>query len=96
MGIKLFQMHAKCVFLNGFFQEEVYVEQPHTFENLNLPNHVFNLQKALYGLKQALQAWYEQLSKFLLENGFKHGQIDKCFSLKKKTTRMISLLYKFM
>jgi len=47
------------------------------FENLDFPNHVFKLQKALYGLKQAPRAWYELLSKFLLENGFRHGQVDK-------------------
>nr|KYP36928.1 Copia protein [Cajanus cajan] len=53
-------------FLNGFIQEEVYVEQPPDFENSELPNHVFKLKKALYGLKQAPRAWYERLSKFLM------------------------------
>ena len=35
-----------------------------------------NLKKALYGLKQGPRAWYERLSKYLLENGFKMGKID--------------------
>ena len=35
-----------------------------------------NLKKALYGLKQGPRAWYERLSKLLLENGFKMGKID--------------------
>ena len=30
----------------------------------------------MYGLKQALRAWYERLSKFILEKGFKRCQID--------------------
>ena len=44
-------MDVKSVFLNGFINEEVYVEQPLGFENPNFPNHVFKLSKALYGLK---------------------------------------------
>ncbi|GJV25581.1 putative ribonuclease H-like domain-containing protein [Tanacetum coccineum] len=32
--------------------------------------------KALYGLHQAPRAWYETLSSFLLENGFRRGYID--------------------
>ncbi|GKE05397.1 retrovirus-related pol polyprotein from transposon TNT 1-94, partial [Tanacetum coccineum] len=40
--------------------------------------------KALYGLKQAPKAWYDELSKFLLQNHFFKGTIDltlciRCF-----------------
>ena len=31
----------KSDFLNGFINEEVYVEQPPGFESFNFPNHVF-------------------------------------------------------
>ncbi|GJU07143.1 putative ribonuclease H-like domain-containing protein [Tanacetum coccineum] len=34
------------------------------------------LKKALYGLKQAPRAWYDELSKFLLQNQFFKGTID--------------------
>ena len=51
MNFKLFQMDVKSTFLNGFIQEEVYVEQPPSFEDHEKPNHVYKLQKALYGLK---------------------------------------------
>ena len=60
----------KVLFLNVFIQEEVYVDQPPGFENSYMPNRVFKLKKTLYGLKQAPRAWYESLSKFLLEKGF--------------------------
>ena len=50
-GFKLFQMDMKSAFLNGFINEEVYVEQPPGFEDHQHPNHVFKLKKALYGLK---------------------------------------------
>ena len=75
-NFKLYQMDVKSAFLNGFIQEEVYVEQPPGFEDYENPNHVFKLKKALYGLKQAPRAWYERLSKFLIEKGFRRGKVD--------------------
>ena len=70
-------MDVKCAFLNGFLQEEVYGAQPPGFESTAFSNHVFKLDKALYGLKQAPRAWYDRLSKNLLENDFKRGMVDK-------------------
>ena len=71
IGFKLFQIDVKSAFLNDILNEEAYVEQPKGFEDLHFQNHVFNLKKALYGLKQAPRAWYERLTKFLLENIYK-------------------------
>ncbi|GJX75425.1 retrovirus-related pol polyprotein from transposon TNT 1-94 [Tanacetum coccineum] len=43
------------------------------------PTHVYRLKKALYGLKQAPQAWYDTLSRFLLDNKFlKKFGMDSC------------------
>ena len=84
MDFKLYQMDVKSAFLNGFIQEEVYVDQPPGFESFDLPNHVFKLKKALYGLKQAPRAWYERLSKFLLEKDFSRGKVDTTLFIKRK------------
>ena len=43
MDFKHFQMDVKSVFVNGFIQEEVYVEQPLDFENHEFSNHIFKL-----------------------------------------------------
>jgi hypothetical protein len=75
-GFKLYQMDMKSAFLNGPIKEEVYVEQPHGFEDSEYPTHVYKLSKALYGLKQAPKAWYEWLRDFLITNGFKVGKAD--------------------
>jgi hypothetical protein len=75
-NIKLYQMDVKSVFLNGYINEEVYVEQPLGFEDDKKPNHVYKLKKALYGLKQAPRAWYERLRDFLLSKGFIMGKVD--------------------
>ena len=69
-------MDVKSAFLNGYINEEVYVEQPPGFEDDKKPNHVYKLKKALYGLKQAPRAWYERLRDFLLSKGFMMGKVD--------------------
>jgi hypothetical protein len=73
---KLYQMDVKNAFLNGPIKEEVYVEQPPSFEDSEYPAHVYKLSKALYVLKQAPRAWYECLRDFLITNGFKVRKAD--------------------
>jgi hypothetical protein len=75
-NFKLYQIDVKSIFLNGYINEEVYVEQPSDFEDDKKPNHVYKLKKALYGLKQALRAWYERLRDFILSKGFMMGKVD--------------------
>ena len=70
-------MDVKSAFLNGILHEEAYVEQLKGFQDPHFPNHVFKLNKALYDLKQALRAWYEILTNFLIEKGYKRGGVDK-------------------
>nr|GEZ17789.1 hypothetical protein [Tanacetum cinerariifolium] len=70
------QMDIKTAFLNGELREKVYISQPKSFINPNHPTHVYHLKKALYGLEQALRAWYNTLSRFLLDNKFSKGIID--------------------
>ena len=69
-------MDVKSAFLNENLHEEVFVEQPKGFQDPHFPNHVLRLKKALYGLKQAPRAWYDCLTSYLLDHGFKRGQAD--------------------
>ncbi|GJW00598.1 retrovirus-related pol polyprotein from transposon TNT 1-94 [Tanacetum coccineum] len=73
MGFMVYQMDVKSAFLNGKISMEVYVQQPPGFKSSEFPNHVCKLDKALYGLKQAPRAWYETLSKFLIQHKFVRG-----------------------
>nr|GEZ06612.1 copia protein [Tanacetum cinerariifolium] len=68
--LTVFQMDVKRTFLNGTLKEEVYVGQPPGFVSKQYPDHVYALNKALYGLKQAPRAWYDVLSRLLIESGF--------------------------
>jgi len=44
---------------------------------------VYKLKKALSGLKKAPRAWYERLTKFLINQGYKKGGTDKTLFVKK-------------
>ncbi|GJR46785.1 putative ribonuclease H-like domain-containing protein [Tanacetum coccineum] len=89
MGFPVYQMDIKSAFLYGTIGEEVYVYQPLSFVDPAHPNKVYKVVKALYGLHQAPRAWYETLSTFLLENGFRRGTIDKTLFIKKNKSDII-------
>ncbi|GJZ78821.1 putative ribonuclease H-like domain-containing protein, partial [Tanacetum coccineum] len=83
MGFIVYQMDVKSAFIYGTIKEEVYVCQPPGFEDPQFPDKFYKVEKALYGLHQAPRAWYETLSTYLLENGFRRGTIDKTLFIKK-------------
>ncbi|GJZ22342.1 putative ribonuclease H-like domain-containing protein [Tanacetum coccineum] len=94
IGFLVYQMDVKSDFLDGTIEEEVYVHQPLGFVDLAHPNKVYKVVKALYGLHQAPRAWYDTLSSFLLENGFRRGTIDKTLFIKKnKSDIMLVQVY---
>nr|GEZ18278.1 copia protein [Tanacetum cinerariifolium] len=72
----VYHMDVNTTFLNGELKEEVYVSQPEGFVDPDRPTHFYRLMKALYGLKQASRAWYDMLSRFLLDNNFSKGAVD--------------------
>nr|GEZ14200.1 hypothetical protein [Tanacetum cinerariifolium] len=84
LQFKLQKIDVKSAFLYGTIEEEVYLCQPPSFEDPHFPNKVYKVEKALYGLHQTPRAWYETLSTYLLENGYRRGTIDKTLFIKKK------------
>eukprot|EP00253_Pinus_taeda_P026176 PITA_26176 len=76
MGWKIHQMDVKTAFLNGFIQEEVYIEQPQGFEVHGKESHVLRLKKVLYSLKQAPRAWYSRIDTYLQGMGFTKSEAD--------------------
>ena len=87
-------MDVKSVFLNGMLQEEVYVEQPKGFVDPHRSDDVYKLKRALYGLKQALRTWYDKLTAYLIEHGFKRGFTDTTlFIWKDKNYFVVAQIY---
>nr|GEX04221.1 retrovirus-related Pol polyprotein from transposon TNT 1-94 [Tanacetum cinerariifolium] len=75
-NMTIYQMDVKTAFLNGELKEEVYVSQLEGFVDPDHLTHVYRLKKALYGLKQAPRAWYDTLSRFLLDKNFSKDAVD--------------------
>ena len=61
-------MDVKSSFLQGYFEEEIYMKQPEGF--IGDPSLVCILMKSMYGLKQAPRAWYSKMDAFLISKGF--------------------------
>ncbi|GJX28935.1 putative ribonuclease H-like domain-containing protein [Tanacetum coccineum] len=89
IGFTVYQIDVKSAFLYGTIEEEVHVHQPPGFVDPTHPNKVYKVIKALYSLHQAPRAWYETLSSFLMENGFRRSTIDKTLFIKKKNNDII-------
>ena len=67
---KIYQMDVKSAFLNGYLEEEVYVQQPLGYVVKGHEDKVLKLKKALYGLKQAPRAWYSRIDRYFQDHGF--------------------------
>lgn len=75
-NFEVHQIDVKSALLNGELKEEVYLQHPPGFENLNFPNHCYKLKKVVYDLIHAPRSWYETLSVFVVNSGYKRGVID--------------------
>jgi hypothetical protein len=61
-SFKVYQIDVKYSFLNGYLEEEVYIEQPEGFLLSENGGYVCRLKKSLYGLKQAPRESYQDLT----------------------------------
>ena len=87
-------MDVKSAFLNGMLQEEVYVEQLKGFVDPHRLDDVYKLKRALYGLKQTPRAWYDRLTAYPTEHGFKRGSADTTFFIRKdKNSFVVAQIY---
>ena len=73
-------MDVKSAFLNGFLDEEVFVEQPLGFEKKGHEGKVYKLKRALYGLKQAPRAWNARIEKYSLSMVFLSAFMSMLFT----------------
>ncbi|KAG8486732.1 hypothetical protein CXB51_020279 [Gossypium anomalum] len=95
MQWKIHQLDVKSAFLNGFLEEEIYIDQPQGFVVTGKEDMVYRLKNALYGLKQAPRVWYARIDNYLLSLGFKRSISEPTLYVKKKQseTQLVVSLY---
>ena len=71
-------MDVKTTFLNGEFDEEIYIDQPNGFILKGEELKVCKLLKSLYGLKQTPKQWDEKFATTLTSVGFAINEADSC------------------
>lgn len=86
---KIYQLDVKSAFLNGYLQEEIFVEQPEGFKVKGQEEKVYLLKKALYGLKQAPRAWYSRIDEHLQKLGFVKSLSEATLYVKGTYTNLI-------
>ncbi|KAL8087732.1 hypothetical protein AgCh_037766 [Apium graveolens] len=92
---KIFQMDVKSTFLNGYLEEEVYIEQPPGYVQKGQEDKVYRLKKAFYGLKQAPRAWNTRVDEYFQKNGFVKSPYEHALYTKTNSREdiMIMCLY---
>jgi len=88
-GWKVHRMDVKSAFLNGYLEEEIYVEQPKGFIVEGKEDKVYRLSKALYDLKQAPRAWYSRIDDYLLSLGFDKSLLESTLYVKSKGSKTL-------
>ncbi|KAJ9702844.1 hypothetical protein PVL29_004543 [Vitis rotundifolia] len=88
------QLDISNVFLHGFIDSDIYMEQPIGFQDSAHPDYVCKLSKSLYGLKQAPRAWFHRLTSFLQDLGFQASKADSSlFILHQGALKFYVLIY---
>ncbi|GJZ30770.1 retrotransposon protein, putative, ty1-copia subclass [Tanacetum coccineum] len=79
---EIWQMNVKTVFLNGYLNKEVYMEQPEGFVNQKFPNQVCKLKRSIYGLKHASRQWNKRFDDEIKKFGFSQNCDEPCVYVK--------------
>nr|KYP46270.1 Retrovirus-related Pol polyprotein from transposon TNT 1-94 [Cajanus cajan] len=85
-------MDVKTTFINGNWEENVYMAQPMGFSVEGKEHMVCKLKKSIYGLKQASRQWYLKFNDTIVSFGFKENIVDRCIYLKISGSKVIFLI----
>ena len=77
LDYEVWQMDVKTAFLNGYIEEEIYMEQPKGFESEE-GSKVCKLKRSIYGLKQASRSWNRRFDEAIKSYKFIKNEDEPC------------------
>ncbi|KAL0448696.1 UNVERIFIED_CONTAM: Retrovirus-related Pol polyprotein from transposon RE2 [Sesamum latifolium] len=75
---EIWQMDVKKAFLNGFIEEEIYMDQSVGFISIEEEQKFCCLHRSIYGLKQAFQSWNIHFDEVIKSYDFIKNEFDPC------------------
>ncbi|KAL0409640.1 UNVERIFIED_CONTAM: Copia protein [Sesamum radiatum] len=75
---EIWQMDVKTAFLNGFVEEEIFMDQLEGFTAVGEEQKVCYLQRSIYGLKQASRSWNTRFDEVIRGYDFIKNDYDPC------------------
>ncbi|KAL0345613.1 UNVERIFIED_CONTAM: Retrovirus-related Pol polyprotein from transposon RE2 [Sesamum radiatum] len=75
---EIWQMDVKTAFLNGFVEEETYMDQREGFTVVGEEQKVCHLQRSIYGLKQTSRSWNIRFDEVIRDYDFVKNDFDPC------------------
>ncbi|KAL0445682.1 UNVERIFIED_CONTAM: hypothetical protein Slati_1696100 [Sesamum latifolium] len=75
---EIWQMNVKTAFLNGFVEEEIFMDQPESFTTVGEEQKVCRLQRSIYDLKQAFRSWKTRFDEVIRGYDFVKNDYDPC------------------
>ncbi len=75
---EIWQMDVKTAFLNGYLDEDIYMNQPAGFVSSGEEQSVCKLNRSIYGLKQASRSWNIRFDETVKQFGFSQNPDEAC------------------
>ena len=72
------QMDVKMAFLNGYLEEDIYMEQSKGFTYSDGDHRIYKLHRSIYGLKQASRSWNLWFDRCIKSYGFVRNGEEPC------------------
>jgi len=88
-NMEIDQMDAVTAFLQGDLKEEIFIEQPASYNDGS--NRVCRLKKAMYGLKQSGRQWNIALDNVLRSYGLEKSKMDPCVYHTKDASLIVAI-----
>lgn len=80
-------------FLNGTFNEEIYMFQLEGFAYLDHPKKICKFFKTIYGLRQSSRMWYERFNSYIMQTRFTKCIVDPNIYIKCVSIHFVLLLW---